>query len=219
MRIEIANESIKDQWESFINENPKAIAWQSFKWFDILKKHYNIKFYPLVAFNNNDIAGILPLYYLKIPFANSILTSVPFAVAGGIVSSYEESEKLLLEKAIELSNSHENCKIIFKQYKHKVEGPLSTDENFCNKELTLSTNLENVWNEISELNRENIKLGEKNVYVIEHPSNNINEFHNFLFYHHQRKGIPCTGKSWIRDLVNSGMYSIALMKFDGKIVA
>ena len=54
---------------------------------------------------------------------------------------------------------------------------------------------------------------------MEYPSQNINEFYNFLFKHHQRKGIPCTGKSWIRDLVESGMYSIAVLKYNNKIAA
>lgn len=219
MKVEIANNSIADKWEKFIDSNPKAIAWQSFKWFDVLKNHYNIKFYPLVAYNGSELAGILPLYYLKIPFVQPMLSSVPFAVAGGIVSNDPESEKALLDKAIEISKSHDNSKITFKQYKHKVIGSLSSDENYCNKELSLSSDHSQMWNEISDTNKEFIKLGEKTNYKVEHPSNDISGFHNFLFYHHQRKGIPCTGKTWIRDLVNSGMYSIALLKKNNTIVA
>lgn len=219
MKIEIANENIVDRWEKFIDSNPRAIAWQSFKWLEILKKNYNVKFYPIVTLSGTEITGILPLYYLKIPFSKPILSSVPFAVAGGIVSNDEESERLLLDKAVELSKSYENSKIIFKQYKHKVAGRLSSDENFCNKELSLSTNSEKMWNEFAQSNRENIKLGEKNDFKIENPSNDISGFHNFLFNHHQRKGIPCTGKSWISDLVKSGMYSIAILRKNNKIVA
>jgi hypothetical protein len=219
MKIEIANESIMDRWENFIDSNPRAIAWQSFKWLDILKKNYNVKFYPIVALSGNEITGILPLYYLKIPFAKPILSSVPFAVAGGIVSNDTHTEKLLLEKAIEISKSHENCKIIFKQYKHKVIGQLSSDENFCNKELSLSTQTEKMWNEFDKSNKDNIKLGEKTDFKIEQYTNDISGFHNFLFYHHQRKGIPCTGKNWINDLVKSGMYSISILKKDNRIVA
>jgi serine/alanine adding enzyme len=219
MKIEIANENIVDRWENFIDSNPRAIAWQSFKWLDILRKNYNIKFYPIVALSGSEITGILPLYYLKIPFSKPILSSVPFAVAGGIVSDDPESERLLLDKAIEISKSHEDSKIIFKQYKHKVIGQLSSDENFCNKELSLSPQTEKMWAEFAQSNKDNIKLGEKTDFKIEHPSNDISGFHNFLFYHHQRKGIPCTGKGWITDLVKSGMYSIALMKLNNKIVA
>jgi len=219
MKIEIANENIVDRWEKFIDSNPRAIAWQSFKWLEILKKNYNVKFYPVVAISGSEITGILPLYYLKIPFSKPILSSVPFAVAGGIVSNDPESEKALLDKAIEISKTHEKSKIIFKQYKHKVTGQLSSDENFCNKELSLSTNSEKMWNEFAQSNKENIKFGEKTDFKIEHSSNDISGFHNFLFYHHQRKGIPCTGKTWISDLVKSGMYSIAILRKNNKIAA
>lgn len=219
MRIEILDESKREAWESFINEQPKAIAWQSYKWFDVLKKHYQIDFHPVVAYEGNEIRGILPLYNLKIPFKKNILMSVPFAVAGGIVTTDAESEKLLLDKAIELAGQHDNCKITFKQYKHKVEGPLTTDENYFNKELSLNKDLNKVWSEISEFNREKVEEGKNFKYEVENPSKKINEFYNFLFKHHQRKGIPCTGKSWIRDLVESGMYSIAMLRHSGKVVA
>jgi len=219
MKIEIINESKREQWESFISDQPKAIAWQSYKWFDILKKHYNIDFYPIVVSRDDEIRGILPLYNLKLPFSKNVLYSVPLAVAGGIVSLDEEAENLLLNKAIELSQTNGDCRIILKQYKHKVIGPLITDENFCNKELSLSSNLDEVWNEISEINRAKVTAGRKFEYSVEHPSNDINTFYNFLFKHQHRKGIPCTGKSWIRDLVNSGMYSISVLKHEGEIVA
>jgi hypothetical protein len=219
MRIEIVDDSKREAWESFINEHPKAIAWQSYKWFDVLKKHYNIDFYPIVAYEGNEFRGILPLYNLKKSHKKNLLMSVPFAVAGGIVSTDAESEKLLLDIAIELAVKHDNSSITFKQYKHKVEGPLTTDENYCNKELSLSTDLDKVWSEISEFNRQKVLNGENFKYKVEYTPKNIDEFYEFLFKHHQRKGIPCTSKSWIRDLVESGMYLIALLRYNGKIVA
>jgi hypothetical protein len=219
MKVEIVDESKREAWESFINEQPKAIAWQSYKWFDVLKNHYNVDFYPIVAFEGNEIRGILPLYNLKKSHKKNHLMSVPFAVAGGIVSTDAESEKLLLDKAIELANKYDNSRITFKQYKHKVEGALSTDENYCNKELSLSTDLEKVLNEVSEFNRKKIEAGNNFKYEIEFKSKKINEFYEFLFKHHQRKGIPCTSKSWISDLVESGMYLITILRYNGKIAA
>ena len=219
MKIEIVDETKRKAWESFINEQPKAIAWQSYKWFDVLKKHYNIDFYPIVAFQGNEIRGILPLYNLKRSHNKNLLMSVPFAVAGGIVSTDAESEMLLLDKAIELAGDYDNSNITFKQYKHKVTGPLSTDENYCNKELQLGTDLDKVWNQISEFNRQKVQEGKNYKYEVEHNSKNINEFYDFLFKYHQRKGIPCTSKSWIRDLVESGMYLITLLRFNGKVAA
>lgn len=219
MRIEIVDESKREAWESFINEQPKAIAWQSYKWFDVLKKHYNIDFYPIVAFQGNEIRGILPLYNLKRSHKKNLLMSVPFAVAGGIVSTDAESEKLLLDKAIELAYQHDNSRITFKQYKHKIEGPLSIDENYCNKELPLNTDINIVWNQISDFNRQKVEQGKNFKYEVEHNSKKINEFYEFLFKHHQRKGIPCTGKSWISDLVESGMYSITMIRYNGKVAA
>ncbi len=219
MKIEIIDENKKDAWEEYIDKQPKAIAWQSYKWFDVLKKHYQVDFYPIAAFEDNEIKGILPLYNLKTSSKKNLLISVPYAVAGGIVSDNSEAEKLILDKAIEFANKFNQNRIVFKQYKHKVEGALTTDENYCNKELSLSKDIDSVWNSISEFNRGKIESVKNLTYEIEHPSKNIDEFYNFLFKHHQRKGIPCTGKSWIRDLVDSGMYSISVLKYKKKVAA
>ena len=202
MKIEIVDESKRKAWESFINEEPKAIAWQSYKWFDVLKKHYNIDFYPIVAFEGNEIRGILPLYNLKKSHNKNLLMSVPFAVAGGIVSTDAESEKLLLDKAIELADKHDNSSITFKQYKHKVEGPLTTDENYCNKELALNTNLDKVWNEISEFNRQKVKEGKNFKYEVEYSSKKINEFYDFLLNITSEKVFPVRVKAGFVILLN-----------------
>jgi len=209
---------MKDAWESYVEDRP-TIAWQSWEWYDVVKKHYNVKFFPLIALDDSEIRGILPLYLVKSLFGKYKLISVPYAVAGGIVADNRKIEALLLAKAVELYNSLHCSIIMLKQYKTKVDGDLRVDENFYNRELDLTQGVDTLWNNLNDVNKTNIRAAEKFTVTLEHPSANINQFYKLLLKHHQHSGVPCVSQKWIRDLVGFQMYSIAILKQGNKIVA
>ncbi len=219
MEIKIIKESMKEQWEEYINKNPYSIAWQSYEWSNVLRRHYKFDFYPVAAFEGSEIAGIFPLYHMKTLFSKDLLTSVPYAVAGGIVSDDKDVRKLLLDKAIEISREHNSCRITLKQYKVRIDGDLRTDENYYNRELGLSENIAEAWDKISEINRGKIDEGEKSNPVLRYPSEDIDEFYKLLLNHSHNNGMPCVAKTWIEDLIHFKMYSIAFIKVSGNIVA
>lgn len=219
MEVKIINESMKGLWEQYINNNPYSIAWQSYKWSNVLKEHYRFEFYPIAAFNGSDICGILPLYYIKTTLGQEALISVPYAVAGGIVADSESIKKSLLDKAIEISKQHNSCKIILKQYKIKINEDLRTDDNFYNSELSLSDGVKGAWNKISDINKEKIESAGKYNLTLEYPSEDINGFYELLLTHHHKTGVPCTSKKWIKSLIDSKMYSFAVLKHNEKITA
>ena len=155
MQVIIADSAMKVPWEQYVEDRP-TIAWQSWKWCDVVKKHYNVKFFPLVAHDNLKIRGILPLYLIKSPLGKCKLISVPYAVAGVIVADNRKIEALLLTKAIELYHSLHCNNIILKQYKTKVNGNLRVDENFYNRELDLTQGVDILWNNLKDVNKANI---------------------------------------------------------------
>ena len=221
MEVAILSHDRRKDWDQFINEHPHSIAWQSYGWSDVLKNHYQVKFYPLAACENEEICGILPLYHLRtgLPRAKDMLISVPHAVAGGILADDDPVKQLLIDKAIEISLSYHNCSIAFKQYKIKNNAPLRTDENYYNRELDLTDSLDNLWNALADVNKQNITAAEKHNSRLEIPSPDIDTFYNLLFRHHHRRGIPCVSKKWIADLIAFDMYSIAFLKNQNAIVA
>lgn len=219
MNTRIIDDSMKGQWEEYVRKNPFAIAWQSCEWLDVLKKHYNFEFFPIAAFDNSEISGILPLYRLNTFFDKNILVSVPYAVAGGIVADNEDTSAALLNEAIGLYRKYNCSKIILKHYKKKIDADLATDDNFYNRELSLSAGVDDIWNNLHDTNKQCIEAADKHILSLEYPSGNIDLFFDLLLRHHHRMGVPCVGKKWIKSLVESGMYSIALLRKDNVLVA
>ena len=219
MQVIIVRESERNKWEQFIQDNPHSIAWQSYDWSELLKKHYSVEFYPIAAYEDEKIRGILPLYRVKTSSRNSVLMSVPYAVAGGIVADKEEAASALLKFAVDLSDKTSSCTITLKQYKVKMGGALSTDDRYYNRELELTPGLPEVWARIADANKQHIEDSKKHDLRLEHPSGDVTRFYQLLLAHSHKKGIPCVGRKWIEDLITFGMYSIALLKRNDTIVA
>ncbi len=219
MQVNIIDFSERESWDQYVMKNPDSIAWQLFSWYEVLEENYTFQFYPLAAYRNSEICGVLPLYFYKTQLKSGSLISVPFAVAGGIVADDDEARTALLDSAIELSQKHNSCRIVLKQYKVKMPGDLTSDENYYNRELTLSQDIEKLKTEISSENLEKVaEAKDLNPQVI-FPYDDIKRFYKLLTIHHQQRGIPCVTKKWVQSLLDSGMYSMALLQVDGKLMA
>ena len=213
------DESRKKEWEDYLMENPYAIAWQSFDWSDVVRRNYEAEFIPLAAYDGR-IRGVLPLYRMEGFLIKNQLISVPYAVAGGIVSDNDEASASLIESAVAMYRKSEGMSgITLKQYKVKAPGDLRVDENFYNAELGLSPDIDEMWSRISQTNQEKIEETRAFSLVLDYPSDSIDEFYKLLLIHHRNNGVPCVAKKWIQDLVSFKMYSIALLRLSGEIVA
>jgi hypothetical protein len=216
---EILDADRRRQWDAYVDNNEIAIAWQRWEWHDILQKHYPHDFFPMAALRDNKICGVFPLYRLHEKTHRDSLISIPFAVAGGIVSDSSEIEKILLENAMQLAKNEHIGSIVLKQYKHRVEGDLRTDDTFFNRELSLSEGLDNAWDNLAPENRSMITSAKNEGLTLEYPSNNINGFYSILLAYNHRQGVPCVSKKWVEDLIASGMYSLALVMKKNRPVA
>ena len=219
MNIEIIGDDRRNAWEEFVYSNPKTIAWHSYTFNELLRKHYAVDFLPIAALNGSKIVGILPLYKLRTHLSKDKLISVPYFVAGGIAADDDAVRLALLDKAIALSKQYGSCPIALKQYKYKMPGQLQSDENFYNGELDLTRNLEDILAHFDERNRVQIEKAEDVSLRLEYPSTDIDAFYKMLFNHNHKKGVPGVSKQWIEDIYHFGMYHIALLKKGDRIVA
>ncbi|MGD9200472.1 MAG: hypothetical protein PVI26_02825 [Chitinispirillia bacterium] len=219
METRVLDKNLRYHWEKYLKTNPFSISWQGFDWKDILRKHYKFKFFPIAAFDNLKICGILPLYLIETTNGKRMLISVPYAAAGGIIADNDEIRSILLEKAIDLYKHHNAQKLVLKQYKFKLPGELGVEQSYYSCELPLEKNLDILWNSISEDNRKKIQETEQFNIFLDYPSKNIDLFYSLLLRFHHKSGIPCVNKRWIKNLVQSGNYKIALMYSNHKPVA
>jgi len=219
MRARVLKTGESQKWDEFVMKEPYAIAWQLFEWSHLVKKHFKAEFFPLVIEDNENIIGVLPVYIIKPLKGRPRMISVPHAVAGGMLAEDPQVRKVLLEAAVKIGLDTGAQGLTLKQYKLKIEADFTTDDNYYNRELSLVGGSEAVWGRITQENRDSILATEGEPLILEYPAGDLNSFYRFLLRHHRRKGVPCVSQQWIRDLVDLGMYSAAVLKRDNRIVA
>jgi FemAB-related protein (PEP-CTERM system-associated) len=94
--------SDRERWEQFVADCPRATFFHRIGWHEIHGEVFHHRPHYLLAERSERVVGILPLAQVKSLVFGHALTSLPFAVYGGIAASDEEAEQALRRYAVEL---------------------------------------------------------------------------------------------------------------------
>jgi FemAB-related protein (PEP-CTERM system-associated) len=92
-----------DVWERFVSDCPEATFFHRIGWREIFAEVFRHRTHYLVAERAGAISGVLPLVQIKSRFFGHSLTSLPFAVYGGVAATDDASVRALHEAAIGLA--------------------------------------------------------------------------------------------------------------------
>lgn len=90
-------------WDSYVSAHPLGTVFHRPAWSLAVEKSYGHLPLHLMAKQEDRITGVLPLFFVKSVFAGKILVSVPYGTYGGILADDAATEKLIFDKALELS--------------------------------------------------------------------------------------------------------------------
>ena len=107
-------------WNRYVAGNPDGTIFHRIEWKNIIEETFGFKSTYLIADENGEIVGVLPLFYIKSPFAGKCLISVPFAVYGGILAKDDIVELALLDSCAELA---ESLNVDYVEFRHLNDRP------------------------------------------------------------------------------------------------
>lgn len=101
MTVSVRQSGAADEqaWEAYVNAHPQATFFHRFGWSRVLKKAFGHRPYFLIAEQQQQVVGILPLAEVRSYLFGHTLASLPFCVYGGILADNEESERALRKAA------------------------------------------------------------------------------------------------------------------------
>ena len=101
----LAPEDARDNasWDAFVVGHPKATFFHRAGWQRVLHQAFGHATHYLYAESGGRITGVLPLAHVRSLLFGSSLTSLPFAVYGGVVADDEASANLLVNEAQRLA--------------------------------------------------------------------------------------------------------------------
>ena len=90
-------------WDAFVMACPSATFFHRAGWQRVLRQAFGHDTYFLSARRDGVIEGVLPLGHVKSMLFGNALTSLPFAVYGGVAASSEEAAQALEDEAQRLA--------------------------------------------------------------------------------------------------------------------
>ncbi len=211
----------QEQWDKFVLNNEKACFYHLSAWNDIFKNNFKIKNQSLIAIENSEITGILPLFEMKNIMQQKFLISSPFTNYSGLITNSRDTESLLLAKADEITKKTNSQYCEFRQIKElNLNSPKR--DNFVTMKVDISKNLDEIWqNTLQGKVRNQIRKAQKSGLSI-NKTNNVSSFYKIFKKTMHRLGTPAYSKKFIQsqlDVFISNSYLLEVTKNNVNIAA
>ncbi|WP_116364737.1 FemAB family XrtA/PEP-CTERM system-associated protein [Parahaliea mediterranea] len=91
------------RWNAFVLDHAAATFCHRFEWAPVLEQAFGHRPRPLLAEQDGEVVGILPLAEVKSRLFGHSLSSLPFCVYGGVVATNAQADHALRQAACDLA--------------------------------------------------------------------------------------------------------------------
>ena len=166
----------------------------------MVKKTYKHKPIYLVAKENGELKGVLPLFLMKSMIFGKKLVSVPFAPYGGVCADDGIAEKMLIEEAIRVAEECNADYLELRQF-NRNETELAANDAYVTSILELDKNPDVLWNTFRKSMRRYVRKAIKNDFQVTINSKNLNEFYNIYSQGMHNLGTPAHSYTFFRNIL------------------
>ena len=163
-------EAVSEAWDAFVATVPNATLSHMSGWRDVIANAYGHQTFYLKAYQDGEIAGILPLVHIKSRIFGNSLVSMPFQDYGGIVAVNHDAFQALLDQALQLKEKRA-ARFVDLRYREEpptfapCEGVSRGDKNTLI--LDISFGAENLWKSFSPKVRNQVRKAQKSGLAVQ----------------------------------------------------
>lgn len=184
------------RWDQFVDAVEHGTIFHKLVWKRIVESTFRYTPHYLVAEENHQICGVLPLFHLKSPFVGNALISTPFAVYGGILATHPAAEQALLETCKTYSNKLRATYAELRQSFACQSPDLQTrDSLYCTFLKPLHQKPQQNFDSLPREARRMIRKAEKNGLTARFVENSLDDFYEIYASSVRNLGTPVFPKS------------------------
>ncbi len=190
--------SDKEAWNRYVLSHPQATPYQNYGWVESVAQAYGHPNHSLIALEDGNVVGVLPVSQMQIPMKGKSLCSLPYCDLGYALSDSEQITDALISRL-----KQEQQKIGANKIEYRDTGPDQTEaQDLTGRKVRMLLPLPDTSDELlkgfkSKL-RSQIRKAEKNglTYEVGNSSQLLDAFYQ-VFIHNMRKlGSPVHSKAW-----------------------
>ncbi len=149
-------------WESFVRERGILSLSYHPAWPSVLRRGLGQVPYVLEVREGDEVRGLLSLVFLKSPLFGRFLVSVPYLNYGGVISTNDETAKLLVDRAMEMADRLD-VRYLELRHEHSIDHPrlIARPGMKVHLKLALPRTADELWKQLGTKVRNQIRKGEK----------------------------------------------------------
>ncbi|MDP2043802.1 MAG: peptidoglycan bridge formation glycyltransferase FemA/FemB family protein, partial [Candidatus Omnitrophota bacterium] len=221
LNIEELKPEDESLWREYIINSKEATLYHTLGWRNVVQQALRHRPYYLVAKEAGLIKGVLPLFLVNGAFFGKALVSIPAANYAGICADGEETKRLLIKKAKELTHI---LKVDFLELRefHCNDYGLSCDKSHLTFLIPLSSSVNLIWHKLNKNVRSSIRKAIRSGLKARWYFNEWrDEFYNVYLHTMKRLGSPAYSKQFFKTILKEFPTDscIVSVEYRGKIIA
>lgn len=226
MNVRLANDGDEKKWDTFVQEQPSASPYHLFAWKKAVETVYGHKTYYLIAEENGQVSGVLPLVYFKFPVLSGYFVSMPFCDFGDVVATDDHTKVQLIMKATLIAKGKKTKYVelrgdVKQLLFQNVNLTVNTMSHKVRMLLELHGSSEILWGSFKSKLRSQIRKAEKNDLAFKWGNiKDLNDFYDVFSQNMLDLGSPVHSKRWFYSILNfyGGNARLGLMYHNDKPV-
>lgn len=214
--------NVKDkEWEAFLDNCNDASIYHTPQWKTFLEKTFNYEPHYLFAKDENDnITGLLPLFYVKSKLTGNRLCSVPFSHICGYIGSADPNN-LLIYKAMD---THSKLNTKYLEIRDNIDLDVYESHNlFSTYVLELSSDVNETWLKLDKKSARWAANKSKKLGVLSECTTDIEDIRTYYELNCVTKkdiGVPCHPWKFFKNMFElMGQYvSLYVAKYENEII-
>jgi FemAB-related protein (PEP-CTERM system-associated) len=207
MYVRLAGNENAGQWDDYVRRYPLALPYHLYAWKRAVEKAYVHRAYYLMAEEDKQVRGVLPLIYLKPPLLSGQLVSLPFCDVGDALSDDEDIKKKLVLEAVSLA---QKLKAAYIELRGQLAPasleylslPVSKRSHKVRMYLELPQSSDILWDSFKSKRRSQIRKSIKNGLIFKWGSiKDLNIFYDTFSLNMRYLGSPVHSKKWFNALM------------------
>jgi serine/alanine adding enzyme len=199
--VEVRQVSDGKQWDDFVQSSDEASFCHLWSWRTVIEGSIGHNYYPIGAYEDGRLTGVLPLVHMRAPLLANVLLSMPFLNYGGPIGS-PQAKHALVDGALRTAAT-----LGAKSIELRLREPFDLDRDFGSGRdkvlvtLELPADPELLWNSFSSKLRSQIRRPRKSGIVVTHGSHQIDAFYRVFAENMRDLGTPVHGRPFFRDIL------------------
>jgi FemAB-related protein (PEP-CTERM system-associated) len=219
--VVVRTDATAGAWDHYADGHPLATAYHHHGWLDVIRSAFGHETTSLVAESGDRIVGVLPLVHFRSRLFGRFAVSIPFVNYGGVLADDAEVERVLLNRAIEVTRAAGGSHLELRHTRQHF-ADLTPLGHKVAMTLRLARSAERQWDSLDRKVRNQVRKAEKSGLQSVHGGGELlQEFYDVFARNMRDLGTPVYSVRFFRAVVSQFPETTRMfvVRSDGRPVA